>query len=137
MVISKHCMLFSIGGFLYSIIEILYRGYTHPSMYVVGGFCFVLIGLINEVFSWDTPLLLQMLLSSVMVTTVEFVSGCILNLALGLNVWDYSGLWGNVLGQIAVPFMGIWFFLSAAAIFMDDWIRYWLFDESRPRYKLL
>lgn len=136
MIVAKHCMLFSIGGFFYSIIEILFRGYTHPSMYVVGGLCFVLIGLINEVFSWDTPLLVQMFLSAVMVTTVEFVSGCILNLALGLNVWDYSQLWGNVLGQIAVPFMGIWFFLSAAAIFMDDWIRYWIFDESRPQYKL-
>lgn len=136
MTLAKHCIIFSIGGFLYSLIEILFRGYTHPSMYIVGGFCFVLIGSINEVFSWDTPLVLQMILSAIMVTTVEFVSGCIINLTLHLNVWDYSGLWGNVLGQIALPFIGAWFLLSAAAIFADDWIRYLLFDESRPQYKL-
>lgn len=137
MKLAKHLILFSIGGLIYLLIEILYRGYTHQSMFFVGGLCFVLIGLINEVLDPETPLLVQMLLSAFMVTAVEFVSGCILNIRLGLHVWDYSSLWGNILGQISVPFMGIWFFLSAAGILLDDWLRHVIFCEDYPRYRII
>ena len=137
MTIAKHCILFSIGGFVYGAIEILYRGFTHPTMYIVGGLCFVLIGLINEVFSWDTPFLLQMFLSALLITTIEFVSGCIINIVYQMDVWDYSQLWGNILGQIAIPFMGMWFLLSAFAIVADDMLRFILFNESKPKYKLI
>lgn len=46
-------------------------------MFIVGGICFILIGIINEI----TPkmsLLEQMLLSAVIITVVEFIAGCIL-----------------------------------------------------------
>lgn len=137
MKLTKHFILFSIGGIVYLIIEILFRGYTHLSMFFVGGLCFLLIGLINEILVPSPPLLLQMLLSAILVTTVEFLSGCFLNLILGLNVWDYSQLWGNLLGQISLPFMAAWFFLSALGILMDDLLRHILFQETYPEYTLL
>ncbi|MBE6021376.1 MAG: hypothetical protein IJC41_02975 [Firmicutes bacterium] len=135
--LAKYLILFSAGGLIYLIIEILFRGYTHQSMFFVGGLCFVLIGLINEILDENTPIVIQMLLSSIIITTVEFVSGCFLNLVLNLNVWDYSDLWGNVLGQISLPFMVAWFFLSAAGILLDDILRHMIFQEKLPKYTIV
>ena len=45
----KDIILFVIFGLLYCGLEILWRGYTHPSMFVVGGICCLLVGLINEI----------------------------------------------------------------------------------------
>ena len=128
--------LFLAGGFLYILIEMAWRGQTHWTMFLVGGICFVLVGLINERFTFDMPLLLQMVISMFLITAVEFVSGCILNLWFGLNIWDYSGLPFNLMGQICVPYMGLWFLLSAPAIILDDYLRYWFFGEEKPRYRI-
>ena len=125
-----------IGAFLYLFIEILYRGHTHWTMGILGGACFVLIGLINEILSWETPLLVQGLIGSGIITVLEFISGVILNIWLGLGIWDYSQMPFNLLGQICLPFTIAWFFLSIAAIILDDYLRYWLFKEEKPRYKL-
>lgn len=129
-------ILFGIGGLLYYLIEILWRGYSHWTMFLLGGFCFVLIGLINEIFTFQIPLAKQMLISTVIITVAEFVCGCIVNLWLKWNVWDYSELPMNILGQICAPYSILWFFLSFIAIILDDYLRYWLFGEEKPEYKL-
>ena len=54
----------------------------------------------------------------------------IVNIILGWNVWDYSNLPGNLLGQICPQFTVLWFFLSAVAVYLDDWIRYLLWGEN-------
>lgn len=130
-------VLLCTGGLLYVLIEILWRGYSHWTMFVVGGICFVLIGMINEFFTFEIPLAMQMMIGSCIVTLVEFASGCVINLWIGLEVWDYSDMPLNVLGQICLPYMVLWFFLSAAGIVLDDYLRYWWFGEEKPHYKLL
>ena len=85
----KYTFLFLTGGFAYGAIEILTRGYSHISMLIAGGICFVLIGLLNEVYSWDMSLLSQMVISAGIITTVEFTVGIIVNVWLKLGVWDY------------------------------------------------
>ncbi len=129
-------ILFGIGGLLYYVIEILWRGYSHWTMFLLGGFCFVMIGLINEIFTFRIPLVKQMLISAVIITVAEFMCGCIVNLWLKLNVWDYSELPLNVMGQICLSYSVLWFFLSALAIILDDCLRHWLFMEEKPIYKL-
>ena len=42
----------------------------------------------------------QMLICSIIITAVEFTSGLILNVWLGLGIWDYSNMPFNILGQI-------------------------------------
>ena len=69
--------------------------------------------------------------------TLELIFGIIFNINLGMNVWDYSDLPFNLFGQICLPFMIAWFLLSAVAIVADDYIRYWLFAEDKPKYKWL
>jgi uncharacterized membrane protein len=104
---------------------------------MLGGICFVLIGLINEFYDWNMPLWKQMLIACLVVTVAEFVAGVILNIWLGLDIWDYSNLTFNLLGQISLQYSILWFFLSLPAIVLDDWLRYWLFEEERPHYKFI
>ena len=135
-IITKYLFLGIIGSIIYMSLEILWRGYTHWTMGVLGGICFICLGLINEILSWETPLALQMLIGSTIITILEFITGCIVNLWLGWNVWDYSNLPLNLLGQICLPFSILWYFISAIGIIIDDYIRYIYFDEEYPRYKL-
>ena len=135
-IIAKYLFLGAIGSIIYMSLEILWRGYTHWTMGVLGGICFICLGLINEILSWETPLALQMLIGSTIITVLEFITGCIVNLWLGWNIWDYSNLPLNLLGQICLPFSILWYFISAIGIVIDDYMRYIYFDEERPRYKL-
>lgn len=131
----KNLLLITIGGLIYCIIEIVFRGYTHWSMGIVGGLCFLICGLVNEYFSMDMLIWKQMTICAVLITLIEFISGCILNLHYGLNIWDYSKIPFNVGGQICLPFILLWFLLSLPAIVVDDYLRYWYFDEEKPRYR--
>lgn len=133
----KYLLLFFLGGFLYGAIEILSRGFSHISMFIAGGLCFLVIGGINEVFPEDISLLSQMVLSAIGITVIEFVSGVIVNLWLDLGVWDYSSLPYNFLGQICLLYSFYWFFLSLPAIFLDDYIRVTVFGEKKHKYKIL
>lgn len=134
--ILKHAVLALCGGCVYFLIEMAWRGHSHWTMAVLGGVCFVLIGDINEFIPWNMPLVLQGAIGSGTVTLLELVSGIILNLWLGLGIWDYSNMPFNFLGQICLPFSLLWVALSVAAVILDDWLRYWLFGEDRPTYTL-
>lgn len=128
-------ILFVIGGLIYILIELIARGRTHWTMFIVGGVAFFLVGCINEKYK-KMSLVKQMLIGSVVITTLEFVCGYIVNLWLGWNVWDYNNMPLNLLGQICLPFTILWFFLSAVAIILDDYIRHLLWNEAIPKYKL-
>ena len=133
--ILKAIILMAVGGMLYALFEIGFRGYTHWTMIIVGGLCFYLIGLINEIITWKMKIWKQCLIGSLVVTAVEFVSGCIINLWLGWGVWDYSDMPFNILGQVCLPFSALWVLLSALAIILDDYLRYWLYHEEKPHYR--
>lgn len=126
--------LFLIGGAIYVLIELVYRGYSHWTMFLLGGLCFVLIGGVNEYIPWEMPLWLQAGIGAVIITALEFICGCIVNLALGWNVWDYSNTPLNILGQVCLPFAIIWFVIAHFGIVLDDYLRYWLFKEEKPHY---
>jgi uncharacterized membrane protein len=128
--------LFLIGGFTYGGLEIVSRGYSHISMMIAGGICFILIGSINELYSGEISLVRQMAISAVLITAVEFVTGLIVNVWMGLNVWDYSDQRFNLMGQICLLYTLIWFFLSPVAIVMDDYLRYYLMGEEKPHYRI-
>lgn len=136
-ILLKHIILFLIGGLIYICIELLYRGDTHWSMAIVGGFAFVCCGLINELLNWQTPLWKQSFIGGGVITVLEFISGIILNIILKLDVWDYTNYKINLLGQICLPFSILWCVIAIVAIILDDHLRYWLFQEEKPRYKFL
>lgn len=132
----KLFILWIIGGMIYYMIEIGWRGYSHWTMFIVGGLCFNNVGAINEYIPWGMPIWKQSLIGATIITTIEFIAGCIVNLLLEWDVWDYSNMPFNILGQICVPFFFAWILLSIVCILLDDWLRYWLFKEDKPKYKL-
>lgn len=134
---GKVLLLFLLGGAAYYGVETLWRGFSHPSMFVLGGVCFVLVGFINEFLPWYMDLGLQSLLGAAIITAAEFITGLVVNVWLGLDVWDYSALPFNCMGQISLQYFLLWIPLSALAIMLDDHIRHKLFGEERPRYCLL
>lgn len=105
-------------------------------MFLLGGVCFVALGLINEIIPWDMPLWQQIIIGACIVTALEFLTGCIVNLWLGWAVWDYSMLPGNVFGQICPQFFLLWLPVALIAIVLDDWLRYWWWAEEHPRYNI-
>lgn len=134
----QYIILFMIGGISYYFIEILWRGYSHVGMFVLGGMCFILIGSISEYyFTSKRSLLIQQVISCLVITVLELAFGLILNIGLELNIWDYSNLNFNFMGQICLRYSMFWFFLSLPAIIFYDYIRYWLFGEEKPQYKLI
>ena len=133
----KMIVLLIIGGTIYFGIEMLWRGYSHWTMALVGGICFIAIGAINEYIPWEMGMVQQSLIGACLVTGIEFIAGLILNVWLGLAIWDYSNLPFNIMGQICLPFFFAWIVLSAVAIVVDDYLRYWLFKEEKPHYQLM
>lgn len=130
----KYTFLFLTGGFTYGFVENISRGFSHISMFIAGGICFILIGLLNEVLPWDLSLLSQMVMASLIITIVEFISGIIVNRWLHLNIWDYSNIPFNYMGQVCLLFTIIWFFLSYPCILLDDYLRYYMLGEEKPHY---
>lgn len=108
---EKYSFLFLFGGVGYGLIELAWRGKTHPSMVITGGICFLLLYGINKGLRQHS-IFLRSLISCVAITAVEFSVGIVVNLMLNLSVWDYSANRFNVLGQICLLYTFLWFLLS-------------------------
>ena len=107
-------------------------------MGIVGAVSFILIDRINEVMPWDTDLIIQSILGSLIVTTFELVVGEGLKILNQPPMWDYSSLPLNFDGVICLQFSLVWVLLSALAIFLADAINYYLLHEDPvPHYNLL
>lgn len=135
--ILKYLFLFLVGGFSYYFLEILFRGRSHYSMIICGGVCFILTGMLNQIIGFKMALISQMVISSLIITMVEFITGVIFNIWLNMNVWDYSDVPYNLFGQICLPYTILWMFVSLLCIFVDDLIRYKMFGEEKATYKIL
>lgn len=134
--LNKYLVLMDVGGAVYVLLELAWRGRSHWTMFVLGGLCFIGLGLINEVLPWDMPLWEQAAFGVLLITVLEFFTGCVVNLMLGWEVWDYSGLPWNILGQVSLKYSALWLPVSLAGIVLDDCLRYRWFGEERPRYNL-
>lgn len=134
--IQAYSIMFFTGGFLYCCIEILARGYSHVSMLLAGGTCFLLVGLIEYILGSSASLLSQMIICGLMITSVELVIGIIVNRHMHLNVWDYSAQPYNFRGQICLLYSNLWFLLSCPVILLHDFMQYLLLGESIPHYHI-
>ena len=105
-----------IGGFIYYMLETIARGYSHWTMFLLGGLCFLGCGLIDESLGDRVETWKKMVWCMILITGLEFITGYIVNSLLGWGVWDYSTMPLQVLGQICVPFMFLWFFISYPAL---------------------
>ena len=114
----EYFVIFSIGGLVYGLVEVVTRGYTHWTMILTGGTAFLLIHLVNMNMK-NRSILLRCLAGCGIITTLEFIVGCIVNRMLHMNVWDYSGEKFNLLGQICPLFSMMWFLICIPAVILS------------------
>ena len=117
---KKYFMSFAVGAIGYGLAEIIVRGYTHWSMALAGGTVLVLFTLINQ--SRNIPILMKALLGMIIITSIEFGTGMLVNVAAGWNVWDYSDKPFNLMGQICPRFSAVWFLVSIPAFWLSSFI---------------
>ncbi len=137
--LRKWLMMFGIGGGVYVLLELWFRGRSHVSMFFAGGLSSALI------FSGccvgkrkKMCLFHKCAIGSAIITAVEFLTGVIVNLWLRLKVWDYSALPYNLLGQVCLPFSLLWFVLTLPVLGVGtllDRCAFQPFSLSRKRRK--
>jgi uncharacterized membrane protein len=99
--------------------------------FFIGGFSGLLIGQLNE-GKKKLPVWIMCLIGTTGVFVIEFFTGLVCNVWLDLNIWSYEGWPLNVMEQISLLYAPLWFFLTPFVIWLDDAIRYFLFDEEKP-----
>ena len=114
--------IFFIGGLGYGLIEILFRGYTHWSMLITGGICFLLFYIINFILRTDS-LIIRCLIATFIITIFELIVGYIVNIIFNLNVWDYSNRLLNFMGQICLLYSGIWFSMGVPMTLLANFLK--------------
>ena len=104
---------FCLGGSAYVALELLWRGWSHVSLFVAGGVAFLLLGQLRLV-AGKWPLLWRGLAGAGVITAVELAVGLVVNREYG--VWDYRGMPLNFMGQICAPFCLLWIPISLVAM---------------------
>ncbi len=118
----RRFVTFTLGAVGYGACEILWRGFTHWTMLLLGGVCFTVVFELEETF-FALPVLLRSVCYGVIITSFELLCGSVVNVALGMNVWDYSDVPLNFMGQICVRFSLLWILLSFLLILMCKFLK--------------
>ena len=135
--ISECLVLWALGGTIYYGLEVWLRGFSHWSMFMLGGLCLVFIGQQGLWVKWSDPLWLQLLRCIVFVTAGEFLTGIFVNKWLGWKVWDYSDQPFQLFGQICAPFAILFSGLCVLGIFLSGYMLHWLYGEAKPHFHVL
>lgn len=112
----KDLLLLLSGSVIYPTLEMAWRGYTHVSMAAAGGVCVFLIDRVCNGYLQRQCLTARCLAGGTIITSVELVTGIVVNLILKLHVWDYSHLPLNILGQVCLPFTALWMLATIPAM---------------------
>lgn len=134
--LSRVLVMWSLGGSIYYGIEMFFRGFSHWSMFLLGGCCLSFFDTQERVYRKD-PLWMQIIRCTIFVVSGEFITGLFVNKWMHWNVWDYSDQPYQLFGQICLPFATIFSGLSAIGIILCGYIAYWFFGEEKPEYHIL
>ena len=110
--VSEYLVLWAVGGCIYYGIEVLFRGFSHTSMFVLGGLCmqfFYMAGAADRMAGHSAK-------TDLHVCTIFCCEYGILSLELLLTngiiwqFWDYSDMPLQLWGQILPSFCAYFFF---------------------------
>lgn len=135
--LSEYLFLWALGGSVYYFFELFFRGFSHWTMFVLGGICLIFFAQQGIWTQWEEPLWKQVLWSVIFVTACEFITGIIVNKILGWHVWDYTDQPFQIMGQICLPFTIIFSGLCACGILMTGYILCYLYGEKNPCFHVL
>ena len=111
-------------------------GWTSIWMLPIGGFAGLFCGFLNNhKHTKEWRMIFHSLLSLLFIWVLEYTSGLILNVWLGLGTWDYTGkIFASVFQNQICLEMGLIFFAITPFIFwVDDIIRFYIFEENKPK----
>ena len=120
MKIWRKTFLFYLGGMLYCGLELLWRGRSHGSMFLLGGVCFLILGRVGRL---PVNLFARAVLGGLLITGAELAVGLIVN--RNFQVWDYRSIPLNFRGQICPLYALLWTFLSP--------IGFWVYARLEQR----
>ena len=135
--LREYGFLWLLWGTLYYTIEMLFRGYSHWSMFVLGGVCMAFFAFQGNATHWKDPMWIQVIRCTIFVTCCEFITGLIVNKWFQLGVWDYSDQPFHLFGQICLPFAVLFSGLCALEIPLSGYLLHWIFGEAKPEYRVL
>lgn len=113
-ILGERIFIFLIGAFMYGLIEIAARGFTHWTMFITGGVCLAVLYDMDYILR-KFPLGIKCIAGALIITLAELTVGIAVNLRFHWNVWDYSDMPLNFMGQICFPFSIGWFFICFVA----------------------
>lgn len=134
--LSEYLFIWALGGSLYYTFELVFRGFSHWSMFVLGGICMVFFAVQGQMLHWKDPMWRQILRGTIFITAMEFITGIIVNKWMHLQVWDYTDQPFQLFGQICLPFALIFSGLCALGILLSGYLLYWLYGEEKPNFTL-
>ena len=117
----KKLTMFALGGALYTLLELLWRGRSHGSMFLLGGGCFLMLGRLRRM---RLPLPVKLLLGTAGITAGELATGLLVN--RNFAVWDYRTQPLNFLGQICLGFSLLWIPVSLLGM--------WIYGAMEKRF---
>lgn len=126
---SVDSLIFLAGSCAYPTLEMIWRGRTHYSMALAGGVCMYLINKVCCERMENSSISARCLTGSAIITGVELTAGLIVNDLMDLNVWDYSNMPLNIMGQVCLPYSLLWAALSLPAMALCDIFRKLKFSE--------
>lgn len=104
---KENTVVYVVGSVGYTLLELLWRGYTSWTMTATGGVCLQLLYRLHykmhRLSVWK-----QCLVGGGLITLVELVAGGLFNKLLKMKVWDYSHLPCNFKGQICLLYSVLW-----------------------------
>lgn len=135
--ISEYIFMWALGGTLYYTFEVFFRGFSHWTMFVLGGICAVFCVWQGMMLKWKEPLWIQIARCTIFVVAGEFITGIVVNKWLGWQVWDYTDQPFQLFGQICIPFAIIFSGLCALGIIGGGYFLHWFYGEEKPKFHVL
>ena len=137
-IILKLIFTYALCGGLYLLIELAWRQKTMLSMFFLSGFLGLFAMFFNNIFSYETDYIVQVLSVSIIATFFEGLFGNVYN--MDYAIWDYRNLpfsfWNS---QINLIFFFFWNIIVAVIIPVLDYIDWKLFNykpDTPPYYKM-
>lgn len=130
--------IYTFSGLTYYLVEIVYRGYSHWTMFVCAGICGLGLAMVNDGgYRFETDYRIQVTTGAALCTFLEFIVGKLFN--SNYDIWDYRGMFGTLKifdDQVNLLFVGVWIIITAIAIPMLDLIQWQLGVGQMPYYKI-
>lgn len=134
---SEYVFFWSLGGTIYYSLELWFRGFSHWSMFVLGGFVLLFCVRQGIRMKWTEGLVIQIIRAVIYTVSLEFVTGIVFNKWLRKSIWDYTDQPMNLWGQVCVPFMIIFSGLILLAIVLGGVLSNVLYKEMKPDFFVL